>query len=49
MRTFTENSVIAEMKKAGFAEAEAVKKSYLPYGIYWEYNWGYSFIAKKGR
>ena len=49
MRMFTENSLIGEMEKAGFAEAAAMKKSYLPYGVYWQYNWGYPFMAKKGR
>lgn len=49
MRMFTENSLIGEMKKAGFSETAAIKKNYLPYGVYWQYNWGYSFIAKKGR
>jgi GT2 family glycosyltransferase/SAM-dependent methyltransferase len=49
MRMFTEKSLIGEMEKAGFSETAAIKKNCLPYGIYWQYNWGYSFMGKKRR
>jgi GT2 family glycosyltransferase/SAM-dependent methyltransferase len=47
MRMFTEHWLLDEMKGAGFSTAAPLNKNFLPHGVYWQYGWGYPFIAKK--
>ena len=46
MRVFSENSIITQMRKAGFNKIDICHEDYLEYGIHWDVNWSLPIIAR---
>lgn len=46
MRRFSEKGLLDELEKAGFKEIKIHRENYLPYGIYWKYDWSLPITAR---